>query len=85
MNLPVPVLRIFFFLGLVFSLLIPHAGYARDLPDFADLAERQGLAVVNISTTQAGRQGRSIPSLEEDDPMFDFFRRLYHLYVEYYL
>ena len=51
-------------------------GMARDLPDFADLAERSGMAVVNISTTQAGKQGRSgIPSLDEDDPMFDFFRR----------
>ena len=75
MNLPVPMLRVFCFLGLVFSLLIPQAGYARDLPDFADLAERQGSAVVNISTTQAGRQGKGIPSLEEDDPMFDLFRR----------
>lgn len=49
---------------------------ARDLPDFAGLAERQGAAVVNISTTQAMRQVRpGVPSLDEDDPMFDFFRR----------
>ena len=75
MSLPAPVLRILCFLGFVVSLLIPPAAYARDLPDFADLAERQGLAVVNISTTQAARQGKGIPSLEEDDPMFDFFRR----------
>ena len=34
------------------------------------------MAVVNISTTQAVRQGKGpVPSLDEDDPMFDFFRR----------
>ena len=48
----------------------------RDLPDFAELADRQGAAVVNISTTQALRQARpGLPRLDEDDPMFDFFRR----------
>ena len=32
--------------------------------------------VVNISTTQALRQARpGVPNLEEDDPMFDLFRR----------
>ena len=52
------------------------AAPARDLPDFAELADRQGAAVVNISTTQAVRQARpGLPRLEEDDPMFDFFRR----------
>lgn len=57
-------------------LALSRPGMARDLPDFADLAERSGMAVVNISTTQAIKQGRSgIPSLDEDDPMFDFRRR----------
>lgn len=69
-------LRIIALWGLCFSLLLSRPGLARDLPDFADLAERSGMAVVNISTTQSGKQGRSgIPSLDEDDPMFDFFRR----------
>ena len=32
--------------------------------------------MVNISTTQAVRQARpGLPRLDEDDPMFDFFRR----------
>lgn len=49
---------------------------ARDLPDIAGLAERQGLAVVNISSTQAVKATRSgVPNMDEDDPMFDFFRR----------
>ncbi len=50
----------------------------RTLPDFTDLAEKQGAAVVNISTTQAQRGQRNlpqIPNIDEDDPMFDFFRR----------
>jgi serine protease Do len=50
----------------------------RDLPDFTDLAEKQGPTVVNISTTQT-RERRSsspqAPNLEEDDPLYDFFRR----------
>ncbi|TAH42137.1 MAG: DegQ family serine endoprotease [Betaproteobacteria bacterium] len=47
------------------------------LPDFTSLVERQGLAVVNISTTQV--RGKSpqlpFPGLDESDPMFDFFRK----------
>jgi serine protease Do len=58
---------------------LPSALFAqgRELPDFTDLAERQGPTVVNISTTQ-GRERRAssqIPNLEEDDPLYDFFRR----------
>jgi serine protease Do len=53
---------------------------ARSLPDFADLSERQGQVVVNISTTQIvrGRSGaQAFPGFpfDEEDPMFDFFRR----------
>ena len=49
----------------------------RELPDFTDLAERQGPTVVNISTTQVRERRASpqIPNLEEDDPLYDFFRR----------
>jgi len=48
----------------------------RELPDFTDLAERQGPAVVNISTTQArARNLPQFPQLDEDDPFYDFFRR----------
>lgn len=48
----------------------------RGLPDFADLAERQGPAVVNISTTQTVH-GQSPFSLDENDPAFEFFRRFF--------
>jgi serine protease Do len=46
----------------------------RDLPDFADLVEKQGAAVVNISTTQTVR-GQTAPPGSEEDPFYDFFRR----------
>ncbi len=66
---------------LVFLLLFfPPALLAQgrgELPDFTELAEKQGPTVVNISTTQA-RERRSvpqIPNLDEDDPLYDFFRR----------
>ncbi|GLT21535.1 peptidase [Zoogloea oryzae] len=68
--------RVFVWLMVAAVLLSGRIALAKELPDFADLAERQGAAVVNISTTQALRQARpGVPSLDEDDPMFDLFRR----------
>ncbi len=60
--------------------LLSTAGIAqnRELPDFTDLAEKQGAAVVNISTSQVMKAQRfSHPQIpfDEDDPAFDFFRR----------
>ena len=46
----------------------------RDLPDFSDLVDKQGAAVVNISTTQTVR-GQTAPPGSEEDPFYDFFRR----------
>jgi len=62
------------------SLLLPLSAYAqaRDLPDFTELVEKQGPAVVNISTAQtvrAARQLPQMPDLDENDPFFEFFRR----------
>ena len=48
------------------------------LPDFTDLVEKQGPAVVNISTTQASSRNplaQQFPNVPEDDPFFEFFRR----------
>ncbi len=61
------------------ALWLPLGLYAqvRELPDFSDLAEKQAPAVVNISTTQT-RERRAtpqIPDLDENDPLYDFFRR----------
>src|SRR5512145_3192983 len=50
---------------------------ASQLPDFTELVEKQGPAVVNISTTQSVRNPLvpQIPNLQEDDPFYEFFRR----------
>jgi serine protease Do len=65
------------FAVLCFLLLSPLAlAQARSLPDFADLAEKQGPAVVNISTTQVQRGGQMMPfPFDENDPAFEFFKR----------
>ena len=49
----------------------------RGLPDFTELAEKQGPAVVNISTTQATRGGNQASPFpfDENDPAFEFFKR----------
>ncbi|TXH12556.1 MAG: DegQ family serine endoprotease [Gammaproteobacteria bacterium] len=59
-----------------FSLLA--SAQTRGLPDFTELVEKQGPAVVNISTTQSvrGRGGSAHPfPFDENDPMYEFFRR----------
>lgn len=48
------------------------------LPDFTELVEKHGAAVVNVSTTQTARaSGRgALPfPFDENDPMYEFFRR----------
>ena len=52
-------------------------------PDFTTLVEREGAAVVNISTRQARSEGAEelsnlfpLPELDESDPMYEFFRRI---------
>lgn len=68
-----------FFAIALFSCVSPlvAAQGGKGLPDFTELVERQGPAVVNVSTTQVVRTNRATPQLpfDEDDPMFDFFRR----------
>lgn len=63
-------------LMLALFLLLPLQVSAQ-LPDFTDLVEKQGGAVVNISTTQAARNtlSQQLPQLDENDPFFEFFRR----------
>lgn len=63
---------------------LAHA-QTRQLPDFADLAEKAGPAVVNIRTTERVREnagpaqrGPQMPEgMEEGDPFFEFFRRFF--------
>jgi len=57
--------------------VLPLQGLAQ-LPDFTELVEKQGTAVVNISTTQASSRSplaQQFPNVPEDDPFFEFFRR----------
>jgi serine protease Do len=49
-------------------------GRAGSLPDFTDLYEKQGPAVVSIDVTQKIRRPR-LPDISEDDPFYEFFRR----------
>src|SRR5215467_14844221 len=46
----------------------------RGLPDFTDLYEQQGPAVVSIDVTQTVKRS-PFPDLSEDDPFYEFFRR----------
>src|SRR2546423_10447387 len=65
------------FICLLLGLPSALVAQGRELPDFTELAERQGPTVVNISTTKVRERRGSpqIPNLEEDDPLYDFFRR----------
>jgi serine protease Do len=47
---------------------------SRGLPDFTELYEQQGPAVVSIDVTQTVRRSQ-FPDLSEDDPFYEFFRR----------
>jgi serine protease Do len=60
---------------------LPHAQASasqalavQGLPDFADLVEKYGPAVVNIITTTRSARAQ-VPGLSEDDPFYEFFRR----------
>lgn len=61
--------------GLVISVMFSAASYAKELPDFTELVEKQGPAVVNISTTQIVRTDAGMPNLPEGDPFSEFFKR----------
>ena len=61
-----------------------HAQERHVLPDFSDLVEKVGPAVVNIRTTQrvSNDPARSYPfpipeGLDESDPFYEFFRRFF--------
>jgi len=65
-------------LVLALGLFVTYAAVAKDLPDFTGLVEKQGAAVVNVSTTQIVRapQGfQGMPNLPENDPFYEFFKR----------
>jgi serine protease Do len=53
---------------------VPGAA-AQVLPDFADLVDKYGPAVVNINTQTRAQPHQAIPGLSEDDPFYEFFKR----------
>lgn len=60
---------------LLFGVFCSTPAQTRELPDFTDLVEKQGAAVVNISTTQIIQGMPGLPNIPEDDPFYEFFRR----------
>ena len=71
-------LRIWTTLGAMVSVLwfspAAPAQVGKGLPDFTELYEQQGPAVVSIDVTQKSRRS-VMPELSEDDPFYEFFRR----------
>ena len=63
--------------ALSWPILIAHAATAQQgrLPDFTELYEQQGAAVVSIDVTQRSKRSSQMPELSEDDPFYEFFRR----------
>ncbi len=55
----------------------PHSLLAKELPDFTELAEKQGPAVVNISITSVvhGNNNGAFPGMPNDEAFQEFFRR----------
>ncbi|HMM47888.1 MAG TPA: DegQ family serine endoprotease [Thiobacillaceae bacterium] len=62
--------------ALMFALATPAA--AKGAVDVADLVEKHGPAVVNISTTKLVRRGGSFPfATPDEEDMHEFFRRFF--------
>jgi serine protease Do len=47
----------------------------RALPDFTQLVDRYGAAVVNVEVVEKPQGGAGLQGLSPDDPFYDFFRR----------
>ena len=54
---------------------LPNVAAAQGLPDFTELVEKVGPAVVNIRTTEKTRTARTPTGTEPDDDILDYFRR----------
>ncbi len=53
----------------------PQQPIGRQLPDFSNLVDQAGPAVVNISVVRKLRTADANPGIDPNDPMFEFFRR----------
>lgn len=67
------------FAGLALAATLSTPALAKDVMDVADLVEKQGPAVVNISTTKLVKRGpEGLPfALPDDEDMQEFFRRFF--------
>lgn len=72
--------RILISSSIIFLIMFSVVAESRELPDFTELVEKQGAAVVNISTTQTiHSEQAALPfPFDEDDPAQEFFRRFFH-------
>jgi serine protease Do len=66
----------FFTMPLTGVVAAASAASVAGLPDFTDLVERTGGAVVNIRTTERVKNGQGIPG-GDDEEMQEFFRRFF--------
>jgi len=69
-----------FILIILFWFSLPVFAQTRALPDFTDLIDTHGAAVVNISTVQTHSTLRNktipgMPNIPENSPFYEFFRR----------
>jgi len=73
--------RLLIFFGVLFFLSVNSFAANRGLPDFTDLVETYGPAVVNISTVQKQKSKRSfkhgIPEMPEGGQFPDWFKRFF--------
>jgi serine protease Do len=53
----------------------PGEAVGRALPDFSQLVEHYGPAVVNVEVVEKAQPRAGVPGLSPDDPFYDFFRR----------
>lgn len=60
---------------LIIGLVVSFSSFSAVLPDFTVLVEKQGAAVVNVSTTQVIHNPQEFSGLPEGDPFFEFFKR----------
>jgi serine protease Do len=66
-----------FFAPVAVSFAQPVQSTSAGLPDFADLVDRVGPAVVNIRTTERARMNQGGPNGMNDPEMEEFFRRFF--------
>ena len=82
-NTKIMSLRLLKTVFILFALCITNTLYARDLPDFTELADKNSAAVVNISTSMKQSEiaglppGFNMPDIPENSPFYEFFKKYF--------